>query len=302
MKNNIKIFLIAFICFLGVKNVYAQGSEQCQDITHYVDYTNLYTELSEDNDLKQFYNDFKTWFDSQNTYSYYLFYRQAGASSGQFYNRIVLYDTSYNLNYEQSTTNSYNYYSFSITYSDYPYIGYFNFDSNVFDSSRLAVGRSGSRNNNYNYDTGIYANTQAIYNNNYYWDFDSLTRGGIVFIKGTFVLIDTNLPISLIGTNYTSFKINDTYYCIGDNPPSLNDIFPFSGGGNVEPDPEPTPINNTFWTKATNTMTGLINITTSFYNALWNENTGIGKCICTIGLVNIAIALCYILFLRRHKV
>ena len=54
------------------------------------------------------------------------------------------------------------------------------------------------------------------------------------------------------------------------------------------------------FTEAGNTMTGIVNMSTNFFTALWANP--MGKIVITIGLVGGAIGLCYRLFLRRKHI
>ena len=54
------------------------------------------------------------------------------------------------------------------------------------------------------------------------------------------------------------------------------------------------------FTEAGNTMTGIVNMCTDFFTALWANP--MGKIVITIGLVGAAIGLCYRLFLRKKHV
>ena len=51
------------------------------------------------------------------------------------------------------------------------------------------------------------------------------------------------------------------------------------------------------FTEAGNTMSGIVNMSTDFFTALWGNP--MGKIVITIGLVGGAIGLCYRLFLRK---
>lgn len=54
------------------------------------------------------------------------------------------------------------------------------------------------------------------------------------------------------------------------------------------------------FTKAGETMTGVVKMAGNFFSALWE--TPMGQIIITLGLVSAAIGLCYRLFLRRKHV
>lgn len=233
------LLFFSFFFILNISNVYAQGSEQCQGITRYVDYSDVYLSIYNNNDYRQFYTDFKDWFDSQSTYTDYMILRQIGANN-TYYNRIFLYNNLSNLNpkYYHYLSNYGNYFKLFISsgVSSRVDIGYFNFSSDVFDSSLMTTcnlqqtGNSCMYNYNYSDFYGLYTSFENINNDVNLKKFTWVVDDSSNVYRNSFILIDStfNLPISSVSGDrnyFTSFKLNDTYYCIDDNVPSVNDTY-----------------------------------------------------------------------------
>lgn len=291
MKKIIYI-IITFLCVFGFNyNVKASTLENCTNNTKYIDYTDVYQSLGNNQQLKQFYTDFKDWFDSQSDYLYYYMFAQGGSDNLIHY-YVTLFNDNQNYNqFIHSYSTRYRNFTIGFQSSNNSFVSirHINNTDLVFDSLSFASGMTPFANFTGGRDSLPYQDSTFYYNFDWVYTNYSSTK-----TNGSLIFIDTNNTMTLIDTdNYINIKVNDDYYCSNDPFPKLNDVYPLYVKNTTE---------NSFFEKATNTMIGLINITTSFYDSLWNENTGIGKFLCTIGLVNVAVSLCYILFLRRHRV
>ncbi len=262
MKFKIFIILSIIFCyFFGLSRVLALPLEECTNNSYYVDYSDVYLELSQDSSLKTFYSDFKDWFDNQNDFNYYIFYKQGSGTTDVFNYRIVLFTNPIVINFKHNSTSSFNYFAFVLSYTggDIP-ISYYNSNDLVFDSSKFSNGNLNIRNYDFMYQLGEFAN----FNENFSF-FDTIDNDSKhkkfkwVFsnygsntsrITGSFILIDSNIDIPLTNTTgFLPFKVNDNYYCIGDNLPSVNSIYPFSDSGGDSDEPVNPPYVFGFYNK-----------------------------------------------------
>ena len=235
-----KKFLLLFLSLFVFTNVKAYSTENCSGFVRYVDYSDVYQSIYNDSSYRQFYVDFKDWFNNQNTYSDYLILRQIGLDNS-YINRIYLFtDSSINFNFHHKTTNYNNYFALFLFYSvnSRTDIGYFGFNDNNFDSSSLSSCNLQQSNNGCGYDSndltyfnGTYSSFSSIDSNTSHKNFTWVVDTNNNLFRGSFVVVDSTFDIKLKGytggsESYIQYKVNDIYYCIDDNVPTLQSIYP----------------------------------------------------------------------------
>lgn len=218
-----KKFFLLFLSLFVFTNVKANELTNCTNNTMYIDYTNVYETLGNDNNLKQFYTDFKDWFDNQSEYQYYFMVAQGGSDNLIHYYVSVFNDTSY---YDLLAHN------YSTRYSNFN-IGVFSsanvirnvktlsttdliFDENNFLNGVMLSSSFSKDKNSLPFESGTL-----------HFTFNWLYSNSSTYTNGTIIFIDNNNSFTLASTSdFINLKIDDDYYCSSDNFPTLNSIYP----------------------------------------------------------------------------
>lgn len=250
--NNLKKIFFLILCFFVFSNVKAYSTENCTGFNSYVDYSDVYQLIYNDSSYRQFYVDFKDWYNNQSTYNDYLILRQYN-SNDSYINRIYLFTdvSQVPISLHHKTTNYSNYFAifpfFSL--SRRVDVGYFEFNSSIFDSSSLTSCNLMQSNNGCALDTNYFTYFNGTYSS--FNNIDNLTaQKSFTWVedtnnnlyRGSFIIIDSSFDIPLKGytggnESFIPYKVNDNYYCFDDIVPTLESIYP------LETSPTPTPTN-----------------------------------------------------------